>query len=926
MSASKRQILIHTPLGKEKLLLGRFSVREELGRPFRIEAELLSRDHDIVLDRLVGEPVCIALSLGGGKHRYFHGVVSTFVQVDPVGRFAGYRATIVPWLWLLTRTADCRIFQEKTVPEIIKEVFKEYGFADVADKLRGSYKPWTYCVQYRESDFNFVSRLMEQEGIYYFWRHSEDKHEMVLVDSPAAHDPFPGYEKIPYRPEQGSYTGGEDIASWIIRQQMQPGIYALGDYNFEKPKVSLMTKKAQSKQKAGKKWEVFDYPGEYDEYAEGEAYAKIRIEELQAQHEVATGLGDSRGISAGCQFTLQRHPRKDQNRKYLVTSCDYTVADEQHEAGEGTFELHCTFNAIDAAQAFRPQRITPKPVIQGPQTAVVTGPAGEEIYVDDLGRVKVQFHWDRYGKKDQNSSCWIRTSHPWAGKGFGGMAVPRMGQEVIVEFLEGDPDQPIINGRIYNADQVPHGSNAGRKTPGPANFRQAAMMTSLKSNSLGGSGGHNEITMNDTGGAEGLFIKAQKDETHLVGNNREDTVTNNETLKVGVDRSRDVGANETIKIGVNQDITVGTNQTEKIGVNQSLTVGIARTQQVMVAENVMTGVIKSCQTGVAHMDIVGVARAEITGVARFTLVGVTDKLVVTGARSETISKDRTVTVKKNSVIEATENNTIKAGKDAFLEAGANCGIKAAAMMIIECPDITLKAGGGFIRIDAAGITIQGTVVNINSGGAPGVLPAPPSPSAAPAASGSAGSGGAGAGAGAGSSAAGGAAGASGAAGAATGAAAKVADSPLVGVLKDLGVGENTAKMLEQIATDPMELKMDQVTAALPSAKQIIDQIPSKILPDDAKAALNSVIAMATGTPEEAEAAAKALAKQAKDKVKAEAKKQLDEARDRLFGKDKDKDKDKDKPKVSTKPGDDKAADKPDTKPPSPQTGNDREKK
>jgi len=682
----KRVMTIRTPLGKDKLILRKFTLSEQLGRPFRIEADLLSKDTNIEFDKLVGEAVSISVELPGGKVRHLHGVVATFSLGDPFGVYAGYRAIIVPWIWFLTRTTDCRIFQDKTIPDIIKAVFKEYGFSDVVDHLKASYKPWVYCVQYRETDFNFVSRLMEQEGIYYFWRHSADKHEIVLVDDLTSHIPSEGYEKIPFRPEQPGYSGGEHISRWNVRQQLQPGIYALTDFNFEKPGASLQAKASASTQRLGSKWEIFDYPGEYEEQSEGETYARLRIQELQSQHEIVNATTDARGIEVGSQFELERHPRQDQNRAWLITASDYTFADGQHESGEaGEFTIHCAFQAIDAQQQFRLPRVTPKPVVQGPQTAIIVGPKGEEIYVDDFGRVKVKFHWDRYSKADQNSSCWIRASHPWAGQGFGGMSIPRIGQEVIVEFLEGDPDQPIINGRIYNASSMPHASNAGRDgKPGnskPSGLKAAAMMTSLKSNSLGGSGGHNEITMNDAGGAEGLFIKAQKDEIHNVGNDRERTVGNNETVKIG--------ANRTEKVGANESIDVAANRTRTVGQNETITVALMRTHTVGVNEAITVGVAQEITVGAAQTITVGAVQAITVGANQDTTVG--------ASQSNSVGKDRTTSIGKDDALTVGKKLTISAGDEITIKTGdASISMKKDGTIVIKGKDITVKGSGDVV--------------------------------------------------------------------------------------------------------------------------------------------------------------------------------------------------------------------------------------
>jgi type VI secretion system secreted protein VgrG len=531
-----RPIAIGTPLGDDVLAVKSLRACEPLGRPFRLDLELLSEDDAIDFDSIVGENVTVRLETTRGSTRFFNGIVSDFAQCPAEGRTARYRATVVPWLWLLTRTSDCRIFQGKSVPEIIKEVFHDHGLADYDDRLAGAYPEREYCVQYRETDFAFVSRLMEAEGIYYFFEHDDGRHTLVLADGPAAHEPFAGYETIAYRPPSSGSSDIEHIRSWTVRKRVQPGGYALNAFDFQNPKKSLHTLSKMHRGHAWSGFEMYDYPGRYTEYDDGERYARLRLEEFHAQHEAVEGESDARGIAAGYSFELTDHPRDDQCREYLVTSTTLTVeADAYESTSPGTHELpfwHCTFTAIDATTTFRPLRATPQPRIEGPQTAIVTGSADEEIYTDEYGRVKVQFHWDRYGEADEMSSCWIRVAQSWAGKKWGAMFLPRVGQEVIVEFLEGDPDRPIITGRVYNGSLMPPYELPGNKT-----------LSTVKSNSSKGGRGFNEIRLEDKKDEEQIFIHAQKNQDVRVNNDCFETVGNNRHLVVKKDQFEHVGNN-----------------------------------------------------------------------------------------------------------------------------------------------------------------------------------------------------------------------------------------------------------------------------------------------------------------------------------------------------------------------------------------------
>lgn len=572
VTQKSRLLAIGTALKGDKLFLERFSLTEQLGRLFQIEVELGSENPAIKFDDVVGTNATIRLELPEKKTRFFNGFISRFVQTEQQRNYAHYRATLVPWLWFLTRTADCRIFQKKKVPDIIEEVFKAQGFNDFKPSLSGSYDEWEYCVQYRETDFNFVSRLMEQEGIYYFFQHENGKHTLVLADSASAHSPFESYKEINYRPRvQGEQTE-ESISDWIIEKEVQTGAYVVGDFNFNTPGSTMLGNASISRQHAASAFEMFDYPGEFEKRPEGDAYAKIRIQELQSQHELLRGQATSRGIATGSKFTLKGHPREDQNREYIVISASYSAGTSEFESGSaaaGKEFYNCSFTARPADEPFRPARLTPKPVIQGPQTAIVCGKKGEEIDTDEFGRVKVQFHWDRYGKADENASCWVRVSQTTAGKGWGAINLPRNGQEVIVEFLEGDPDRPIITGRVYNATaKVPY--------PLPDN----KTVTTFKSNSSKGGGGFNELRFEDKKGSEQVFLHGEKDQDVRIKNDTKEWVGNDQHLVVKNDAyehvSNDlhelVDGDHKNKVGKDHHLKVAGLEAIEIGKNHSLTV------------------------------------------------------------------------------------------------------------------------------------------------------------------------------------------------------------------------------------------------------------------------------------------------------------------------------------------------------------------
>src|SRR6266853_2670402 len=515
-----RALRIDTPLKADALLLRSVSGQEAVSQLFRFQLELLSEDDAIAFDGIVGKNVTLHVQTVDSE-RAFNGFISRFSQGSRDERFTHYYAEMVPWLWFLTRTADCRIFQRKTVPDIIKKIFADLGFQDFELRLYNSYRQREYCVQYRETDFNFVSRLMEEEGICYFFEHDPEakKHTLVLADDAAAHKPCPGQAKARCDSASAGSRVEDLISEWRIEQEYRPSAWAHTDYNFETPSTNLMvTVKDEGK------YELYDYPGFYLKKGDGDVHAKTRLQETLAFKSRVSGKSYCRCFTTGSLVEVTDHYRKDMNRKWMLTAVYHqsTIGEAYGSGGsdEGFFYTN-TFECIPDSVSFRPSRVTPKPSVQGCQTAVVVGPAGEEIYTDKYGRVKVQFHWDREGKKNEDSSCWMRVSHPWAGKGWGGIHIPRIGQEVIVDFLEGDPDQPIIIGRVYNAEQMP-----------PFGMPGGAMISGIKSNSTKGGGGFNEMSMNDTKGTELINIHAQFDQQKKVEHDQRLHVLNNRTKNV----------------------------------------------------------------------------------------------------------------------------------------------------------------------------------------------------------------------------------------------------------------------------------------------------------------------------------------------------------------------------------------------------------
>jgi type VI secretion system secreted protein VgrG len=536
---------IDTPLGKDVLLLRGFKGTESISRLFSFELDLLSENSSISFPDIIGKNVTISLKQPDESYRYLNGIISRFGQQATEEQFTSYSAEMVPWLWLLTLNVDCRIFLDKSIPDIIIQVFNDLGFNDYTNSLQSSYDPREYCVQYRESSFNFVSRLMEQYGIFYFFKHQQGKHTLVMADSPTAHSSCPGQSSARYVTVSGGPQ--EDvITGWQIEQELRTGKYSHTDYNFQTPSTSLMASEPTVYEVGGNsKFEIYHYFGEHLTKSAGQSLSKIRMQEEEAQHLVAHGTSHCRMFVSGCKFTLEEHPRKDMNTDYVLTEIQHTaVTDAYPSSGNPEGESYSnTFKCIPLSVPFRPLRVTARPKINSLQSAKVIGPAGEEISTDQYGRVKVMFDWDRQG----SGTAWARVSQIWAGNHWGAMFIPRIGTEVLIDFWEGNPDYPIVVGRVYNAQQIPPGT-----LPDYQNY------SIIRTHSTKGGGDHdaNVLSFNDTKGDEMFYLRAQKDMWAHVENDHTVEVDNNQTITVTKNRKVVVEqGNQTMNIiGGNREV------------------------------------------------------------------------------------------------------------------------------------------------------------------------------------------------------------------------------------------------------------------------------------------------------------------------------------------------------------------------------------
>ena len=531
--AATREVFVQTKL-KDAFTFRHMQGREALSELFDYRVELLSEDDAIGLEEILGTPLMLVMGVEGGAERIFHGHVVQFVYAGTDGSYACYHARVRPWLWFLSTTTDCRIFQNLSVPDIIAEIFAKYPVASFTFKLNETHAPREYCVQYNETDLNFVQRLCEDEGIFFFFEHKNGEHKLILADNKEAYLQRDGYAEVPFYPRDDQSRRERDhLYDWRSALDVRPGQFSQTSFDFEKPRADLATRRSAPMPHAAADGEVYCYPACYVEIDHGNQLARLRLEEHQATHRRMRGAGTVAGLGCGQIFSLTNYPRKDQNDKYLVLSVEHEIwADGYRTKSSGGEEepYLCAIEVQPSAVPFRPPLVTPKPVMPGPESAIVTGPAGEEIWTDKYGRVKVQFPWDRLGANDENSSCWIRVCQAWAGTNFGGIHIPRIGQEVIVEFLQGDPDRPIITGRVYDGANMP-----------PYDLPARATQSGLKSNSTKGGAGFNEFRFEDKKNSEDIYLHAQKTWTIDVQDAETETVGTSITTNAGGDIKRSAG-------------------------------------------------------------------------------------------------------------------------------------------------------------------------------------------------------------------------------------------------------------------------------------------------------------------------------------------------------------------------------------------------
>ena len=704
-----RPLSIQTPLGKDKLLLIGFRGDEGISQLFSFQVEVLAETAtEVAFDQLLGQKVTITVEISTGKKRYFNGIISRVTEGPQGSIFREYTFEVVPQFWLLARQAQSRIFQHITVPDILKKVFEGL---DVSYELQGTFYKRDYCVQYRETDFNFACRLMEEEGIFYFFKHSDGSHKMVVANSPTSHEEVPIASNVIYETVEGGFREESRIHSWIKMQELRSGKYTLWDHSFELPHKHLEASKTTLENVPvgtvthklntanNQKLEIYDFPGEYAQRFDGvntsggdqqsdlqnifednKRTVGIRMQEETVPAILIQGSSHCGQFTSGYKFTLERH--FNANGVYVLTTVRHECRQDDYRSTGAAFSYENSFTCLPIDLPFRPRRTSAKPTVPGSQTAVVVGPPDKELFTDKYGRVKVQFHWDREGKNDANSSCWIRVGQLWAGKRWGASFWPRVGQEVIVYFLEGDPDQPIIVGGVYNAEQMPPYLGDGLDSK----HKNDPNVSGLKSNTTLGGVGFNEIRFDDTKGKEQVFLHAERNF---------EVTTKNDSL------ARTYGSRHQI-IGQEKDGSKTGDQLETIYHDKQIKVDHDQVEQI---GNSMQLYIGGIDGGTGDLDIV------VDGEKKES-VGKDDHLHVKGNRKEKIDSDQSLTVGGSQQEKVGMKHAVDAGQEIHLKGGMTVVIEAGMQL-------TLKAAGGFVDIGPAGVTIQGPMVMINSGGAAG---------------------------------------------------------------------------------------------------------------------------------------------------------------------------------------------------------------
>ena len=682
---ANQYLSITTPLGADKVLIRSIHGEERISGLFHFYVEMVSEDKALDFSLIVGKSATVKVALADGSTtRYINGIVGRFVQAGTDARFFTYFAELHPWFWLMTMSADCRIWQNKTVIEIVTGLFTELGFTDYKNSTTGTYTALEYCVQYNETAFAFVSRLLEDAGIFYYFEHEDGKHTLVLADASSAFTDCPGAATVDYA-TYGTWNQQNVVTSCTLEQTVIPGKYAVDDFGFETPSTDLKAETDSTKTTDGANRRIYEYPAGFVKKDAADARAKLRIEEREAPQKMLRGTSFVRAWFPGAKSTLAKHYRDDVNAAYALARVSHHATPDEYSN---------TFEAFPSDLVYRPPRTTRKPVIPGTQTAIVVGKSGEEIWTDKYGRVKVQFHWDQKGANDENSSCWIRVAQGWAGKAWGQIFLPRIGQEVVVSFLDGDPDRPLITGSVYNAEQTV-----------PYTLPDDQTKSTIKSNVSKGGGGFNEFRFEDKKDSEEVFLQAQKDLNTVI--------KHNETHKVGTNKKEGEG-DQTVEIYNKRTVTLEKG-TDKLQIKEGdRDIDVDKGNETHDVAGTRTLKVTKKETHTSEDEFVhNVTKnytLKIDGDLSITVAG---KVTFKSTGDMTLETSGKLTAKATGDLATSGMNiTSKATTDLKNEA-MNVTNKASVNLTNEGAMVTNKASG-MHTVEAGGIlTVKGSLVKIN---------------------------------------------------------------------------------------------------------------------------------------------------------------------------------------------------------------------
>ena len=636
------------------------------------------------LEDYVGKEALFTM-IGRRTDRYFNGFVSRFTFQEEKGRYYMYRAVVVPQFWKLNLMSDIRIFQNKTTREIVEQVLQDSGiYSNMYEfRIHGKYSQREYCVQYRETNMEFINRILAEDGIFYFFEFTRESHLLVFGDMAGSHKDIVGEKDVKFLESGQLRNQVEHVTVFDYSTQVTSGKVALRDYLFEKPSFTPHMEKGGEQYKA---LELYDYPGYIGDDRTSHHFTDVAHERAVQEQRFAEGKSICRRFSPGHTFTLQDHYVKDLNREYIITEVRHEgkqpqamqeLADQNDKNTYGN-----SFRCIPSDSVYKPQR-PPKPSVQGVQTAFVTGPAGEEIHVDEYGRIKVQFHWDREGQKDEKSSCWLRVSQPWAGSGWGSLFIPRIGQEVVVSFIDGDPDRPVVTGALYNGGtRLPY-TLPGEKTK-----------STIKTKSSKGGGGFNELRFEDKKGEEEIYIHGQKDWNIEILNDKSRHVGHNETVRVDNERRKTVKSDQYETVESNKDIKVKKTHTESIGEDCSLTIDKNYRQDVGEDKNIE--IDKNRNEHIKEDSSVNIGKDSSWSAGEDSEVSVGKNL------TESIGEELSTDVGKNSKININNDLSITVGNNTVLSSESEITLKCGSSSIVLQSDGTIQISGTDIKLDASG--------------------------------------------------------------------------------------------------------------------------------------------------------------------------------------------------------------------------------